>query len=129
MTTERASIKEDKEYKPSSPEKAERHFYIESGAYRWEVYVWQYIIKETGTLIYRALADEGHTCYGLTVNEALNDLSLIMSQKIAACKDKSRLVSFESVRTFLDPYDAANEDIKIAKGLSRRSLLSKILGI
>ena len=129
MTTERASIKEDKEYKPSSPEKAERHFFIECGAYRWEIYVWQHVIKETGTPLYRALSDEGHTCYGLTINEALNDLALIMSKKVSACKDNARIVSFESVRTFLDPYDAAKEDIKVAEGLSRRSLISRILGI
>jgi len=129
MTTERAIIKEDKEYKPSSPEKAERHFFIEAGVYRWDVYVWQHIIKETGTPLYRALADEGHSCYGLTVNEALNDLAAIMSKKISVCKDNTRLVSFESVRTFLDPFDAAKEDLKIAEGLSRRSLLSRILGI
>jgi len=129
MTTERANIIEDKDYRPSSPERAERHFFIEAGAYRWEIYVWQHVIKETGTPLYRALADEGHTCYGLTVNEALNDLAAIMTQKITACKEKNRIVSLESVRSFLDPHDAAKEDIKIARLQSGRSLLSKILGL
>lgn len=129
MSNERASITEDKGYKPSSPEKAERHFFIEVGAYRWEVYVWQHVIKETGTPLYRALSDEGHTSYGLTINEALNDLALIMTKKIGAYKNTARFVSLNSVRTFLDPFDAATEDVKIADGLSRRSLLSRMLGL
>lgn len=129
MSNERASITEDKGYKPSSPENAERHFFIEVGAYRWEAYVWRHVIKETGTPLYRALSEEGHTSYGLTINEALNDMAAIMSKKVSACKDNARQVSLDSVRTFLDPFDAAKEDLKIAEGLSNRSFLSRILGL
>lgn len=128
MSSERASITEDKVYKPSTPEGANRHFFVEVGAYRWEVYVWRHAIKETGTPLYRAMSSEGHTCYGLTINEALNDLAAIMSKKVSAYKENTRLVALDSVRTFLDPVDAAREDLKIADKLSRKSLFAKILG-
>lgn len=120
-------IREDAEYRPSSPEQPGRRFYIETGAYRWEVYVWRYEIKETGTPVYYARTDEGHSAYGMTVNEPLNDLAAIMGRKLELAK-QTRTVTLDEVRNYLDPYDAAAEDVKVARSTSARPLAARLFG-
>ncbi len=128
MPEEKAVAKEDGGYKPSSPEMPVKRFYIETDKYRWVVHVWRYTIKETGTAVYRAVAEEGHSAYGLTVNETINDLKSIMLMKLRASGDRDKTVSLDSVRSYFDPMDAAREDLKAAEALSSRPLLARLLG-
>ena len=130
MSKEKAMITEDKTYKPASPEMPTKRFFIETDEYRWVVYMRRMTIKETGTVLFRADCDEeGHAAYGLTANEALNDMSGIMLGCLSAEACKTRCVPLDSVRSYLDPIDAAREDLKVADILSRKPLLARILGL
>ena len=122
-------ITEDVWYKPGSPEAARKRFFIETEEYRWEVEVWRREIKETGTPVYYALADAGHSAYGLTVHEALNDLAGIMAQKVKALPAGPRPIPFAELRTYLDPRDAVRESEKISGLLPGKSLLAKLFGL
>ena len=125
----RARITEDKGYKPSSPEAAFKRFFIETDDYRWVAHVRRSTVRETGTVVYCARSEEGHTAYGLTVNETLNDLASIMLLRLAACGDNDNTVSLDDVRSYLDPEDAAREDLKAALARSRKPLLARLLGL
>ncbi|HEX9860541.1 MAG TPA: hypothetical protein VGB23_05005 [Nitrospirota bacterium] len=127
MNREAITITEDRLYKPSSPDKPGRRFFIDTESYRWEVFVWRYEIKETGTPVYHARTDEGHSAYGLTANETLNDLAGIMRRKLAA-EEHSRKVALDEVRNYLDPRDAAAEDIRIARALAGRPFIERLFG-
>lgn len=129
MSEEKASITEDKTYKPPSPEGPARRFLIETESYRWEVMVWRYAVRETGTALYRAVAEREHTAYGLTVNEALNDLKAIMLLRLGAGGCRPRTVSLDEVRSYLDPLDAAREDLKLAQSLAEKPLIARMLGL
>jgi len=130
MPEETARITEDASYKPSSPETPAKRFFIEADGYRWTVHVWRYTIKETGSTVYRARAEEeGHCSYGITVNETLNDLKSIMLRKLKAYEKDAASVSLDSVRCYLDPMDAAREDLKVAESLSGKPLLARLLGL
>lgn len=117
---------EDKGYKPSSPDKPAKRFFVETDTYRWEVYVSRYEIKETGTPVYHAVTPEGHSAYGMTANETVNDIAGIMRQKLAAAVVKK--VPFEDVRDYLDPMSAAREEIRASEIYSRKPLLTRIFG-
>ncbi|MBI5189049.1 MAG: hypothetical protein HZA22_00030 [Nitrospirae bacterium] len=129
MPDENALITEDRAYKPSSPGMPERRFLIETEGYRWEVMVWRYTVRETGSVVFRAVAEGEHASYGFTVNEALNDLKAIMLLRLAAGGGRKNTVSLDEVRSFLDPMDAAREDIKLAEALSRKPLIARVLGL
>lgn len=128
MGDENAYITEDRAYKPSSPEMPERRFFIETDAYRWEVMVWRHTVRETGTAVYRAVAEGEHSAYGFTVNEALNDLKSIMHARLGA-GGRQRTVSLDEVRSYLDPLDAAREDLKLAAAIARKPLIARVLGL
>ena len=119
-------VTEDKGYKPSSPEKPGRRFFVETDTYRWEVYVSSYEIKETGTPVYHAVTPEGHSAYGMTANETVNDIAGIMRQRLASAQVKK--VSFEDVRDYLEPMSAAREEIRVSEIYSRKPLLFRIFG-
>ncbi len=121
-------ITEDVWYKPGSPEAARRKFFLETEEYRWEVEVWRHEVKETGTPVYYALADAGHSAYGLTVNEALNDLAGIMTQRVKAFPAGPRPIPFQELRSRLDPGDAVRESEKISTMLTGKSILARLLG-
>jgi hypothetical protein len=127
MEETKTTISEDRGYKPSSPDKPGRRFFVETDTYRWEVYVSRYEIKETGTPVYCAVTPEGHSAYGMTANETVNDIAGIMLQRLAGRHVKK--VPFEDVRDYLDPMSAALEEIRASEIYSRKPLLFKILGI
>jgi hypothetical protein len=122
-----ATVAEDSGYKPSAPDMPLRRFYVDTESYRWEVYVWRCRVKETGTAVYYARTEEGHSAYGMTVNEAVNDLAAIMLEKIRT-NPTVRTIPFDEVRFYLDPADAAREQSKISTGRSRKSLLARLMG-
>ena len=122
----KTTISEDGTYKPSSPGKPEKRFFIETDAYRWEVSVSRYEVRETGTAVYHAVTPEGHSAYGMTVNETVNDIAGIMRQRLAIKHAKK--VSFEDVRDYLDPMSAAREEIRLSEIYSRKPLLFRIFG-
>jgi hypothetical protein len=122
-----ATVAEDVGYKPSSPEMPVRRFFIDTESYRWEVYVWRCRVKETGTLVYYAKTEEGHSAYGMTANETVNDLAGIMLEKIRTCP-ADRTIPFDEVRFYLDPTDAARELNKITEDRARKSFLARLIG-
>jgi hypothetical protein len=122
-----ATVCEDTGYKPSAPDMPLRRFFIDTESYRWEVYVWRCRVKETGTAVFYAKTEEGHSAYGMTVNEAVNDLAVIMLDKIRT-DPTVRTIPFDEVRFYLDPTDAARELSKISASRSRRSLLARLIG-
>jgi len=126
MKETKTTINEDKDYKPSSPDKPGRRFFVETDTYRWEVYVFRYEIKETGTQVYHAVTPEGHSAYGMTANETVNDIAGIMRQRLASVHVKK--VSFEDVRDYLEPMSAAREEIRVSEIYSRKPLLLRIFG-
>lgn len=121
------TVSEDARYKPSSPEMPVRRFFIDTESYRWEVFIWGYRVKETGTAVYYAKTEEGHSAYGMTVNEAVNDLAAVMLQKMNA-RPALKTIPFEEVRFHLDPADAAREMDKISSDRTRKSLLKRLIG-
>jgi hypothetical protein len=122
-------ITEDVWYKPGSPEAARKRFFIETEEYRWEVEVWRREVKETGTPVYYALADAGHSAYGLTVHEALNDLAGIMAQRVKAYPGGPKAIPFQDLRSYLHPRDAAFESEKISGLLTGKSFLARLFGL
>jgi|GEM_PF-4981300 len=125
--SDRPVITEDESYRPSLPEKAERVFRISLGPYRWDAMVWRLRIRDTGTILYKVSASEGHSAYGLTLNEALNDIASIMKRELSCAQD-AKTVSFKDIRSYLDPADAAREEIKIAQARSSKSFIARIFG-
>ncbi len=123
------TITGDKDYKPSSPEEPLKRFLIETEEFRWVVHLWRYVIKETNTPVFHARTDEGYSAYGLTENETLNDLKSIMLRKLGASPGKVRTVSLEEIKNYLDPLDAAREEIKLANALSSKTFLARLLGL
>ena len=120
-------ISEDTGYKPSSGSKPEKRFFIETDLYRWEVLVSRFLIVESGTPVYKAFAEEeGHSAYGLTANEAVNDVAQIMRTVLAVKQVKK--IAFENVRYYLDPISAAREEIRISEEYSKKPLLSRLFG-
>jgi hypothetical protein len=126
---EKVTITKDKDYKPSSPEEPSKRFLIETDEFRWVVHVVRYVIKETDTPVFYARTDEGYSAYGLTENETLNDLKAIMLRKLEANPGKVRAVSLDEVKNYLDPLDAAREEIKLANALSSKTFLARLLGL
>ena len=126
---ENVTITNDKGYKPSSPEEPTKRFLIETEEFRWVVHLWRYVIKETNTPVFHAKTDEGFSAYGLTENETLNDLKSIMLRKLGASPGKVRTVSLDDVKKYLDPMDAAREEIKLANVLSSKTFLARLLGL
>jgi hypothetical protein len=122
-------ITEDVWYKPGSPEDARKRFFIETEEYRWEVEVWPHEVKETGTPVYYARADSGHSAYGMTVHEALNDLAGIMAERIRSHTNGPKKIPFAELRSRLYPGDAARESEKISGILNGKSLLARLLGL
>ena len=55
-------IAEDTGYKPSSGGKPEKRFIIETEKFRWVVMVSRYLISESGTPVYKAVAEEEGHC-------------------------------------------------------------------
>jgi len=125
MQNRTTSISEDKAYKPSAPDKPRRRFILDCGEYRWEVFVSRYEIRETGTPVFHAVSAEGYSVYGMTDNEAVNEMAGIMESVLSSAK--SRTVAFESVRHCLDSIDAAREELKIAEAYSRKPLWQRLL--
>ena len=91
--------------------------------------VWRREVKETGTPVYYALADAGHSAYGLTVHEALNDLAGIMAQRVKAFPGNPKAIPFQELRSHLHPGDAVRESEKISGLLAGKSLLAKLFGL
>jgi hypothetical protein len=125
MYNRTTSVSEDRSYKSSSPDKPQRRFLVETAEYRWEVLVSRYVIKETGTPVFRAVTPEGYSAYGMTANEAVNDVAGIMERAVPAARPL--MVSFESVRYCLDPMDAVREELKIAETFSKKPLWKRLL--
>ena len=124
MKEAEAVVTEDKEYRPSSPGRPERRYTIDASGFRWEVFVYRYEIRETGTPVYRAHTDEGYSAFGMTVNEVVNDIKAIMLKKIQTYS--SEKISLEQVRFHLDPADAEKEEKKRAGASSVGQFFSKI---
>jgi len=124
-----ATATEDRGYKPASPDAPKKRFLVETDEYRWEVLVWRYSISETGTPLYRAVTSEGHSAYGFTVNEAVNCVKGIMQDRLRALSGCEKSLSLDDVRSYIDPVDAAREDLRIARERSRKPLLSRLFGL
>ena len=121
-------ITEDTAYKPASPDDPSRRFLIETDEYRWEALVWKYTVRESGSTVYRAWTPEGHSAYGMTSNEAVNDLAGIL-REVTGGPAREKTVSFDEIRYKLDPSDAERERTKINEAHTSKSLLARILGI
>lgn len=122
------TVREDLWYKPSAPEMPAKMFFIETDSFRWEVGLWRCEIEETGTaLFYARTSDSSHAAYGMTVNEAVNDLMSIMLLEIKSSPQSVKKVSFDSIRYHIDPSDAQREKEKI--GISRKSFFHRIIGL
>lgn len=124
MENSEAVVTEDRDYRPSSPGKPERRFTIDACGFRWEVFVWRYEISETGTPVYCARTEEGHSAFGMTVNETVNDIKSIMLKKLKTYS--SEKISLEQVRWHLEPADAKREKEKLAGSHPPHSFFSKL---
>ncbi|MEK6776133.1 MAG: hypothetical protein AABY87_04525 [bacterium] len=129
MFKEKTVITEDRMYKKSDPEMPDRKFHIETEEYRWEVYVRQWIIRETGTPVYYGRVGNEYSAYGLTVNEVLNDLASILVRMSESRPKGLKTVSLSEVRYFLDPSDVIREEMKITDRRPGKSILARLLGL
>ncbi len=105
----KVAIREDRDYKPASPSLPARKYYLETESYRWNVYLWEYELKETGTPLFMARADEGFSAYGFTRNEALNGIADIMGKHVKSFSAAQPEISLEKVRHYLDKSDVERE--------------------
>jgi hypothetical protein len=108
----KVTITEDRAYKPSSPGLPARRYYLETESYRWSVFLWEYELKETGTPLFMAKADEGFSAYGFTRNEAINGIASIMGRQVRAFALSKQEISLEKVRHYLDKSDVERESQK-----------------
>jgi len=107
----------------------ERRFVIETDYYRWEAFVTRYVVSETGTPVYHAVVENEHSAYGLTPNEAVNELAGIMGLQAGAYKRKTRTIRLSTVRGCLEPRDSERELAKATEGRLHGSFIRKLLGI
>lgn len=128
MPAQDAVVTEDRSYKPSSPDMPERRFVIETETYRWEAYVTRYVVRETGTAVYHAVVENEHSAYGLTPNEAVNELAGILSLKSKAYGREPKTVALSQVRGCLDPRDVQREYDAAAENRLHGSLIKKLFG-
>ena len=101
ITPDRGYLKDD----PSSPDMV---YYIEGTGYRWRVDVKAFRLKETGQSIYKAHSiSQGMDTYGLTANEAVNEMRDVMRLFISKWqKEDSPELEFERIKYYLAPDDA-----------------------
>ncbi len=129
MPAQKAVVTEDISYKPSSPEMPERRFVIETDDYRWEAFVTRYVVRETGTPVYYAVIENEHSSYGLTANEAVNELATIMAGKAELCRREVRSIRLSAVGSCLEPRDMEREYAKAAESRMHCSFIKKLFGI
>jgi hypothetical protein len=129
MPSQETVVTEDRSYKPSSPEMPERRFIIETDTYRWDAYVTRYVVSETGTPVYHAVVENEHSAYGLTPNEAVNELAGIMAVKAKSYASEARTIKLSVVKSCLEPRDIEKERIKAAENRIGGSLIKKLFGM
>jgi len=129
MPAQKAVVTEDRTYKPSSPEMPEKRYVIETEAYRWESFVTRYVVRETGTPVYHAVIENEHSAYGITANEAVNELAGIMAAKAMSYRCEARTIRLSSVGNCLEPRDTEKEYTRAAENRTHGSFIKRLLGI
>jgi len=107
----------------------EKRYVIETDEYRWEAFVTRYVVSETGTPVYHAVVENEHSAYGLTPNEAVNELAGIMRLQSGAYKRRTRTIKLSMVIGCLEPRDMEREYAKLAENRLHGSFIRKLLGM